>query len=299
MSQDISAAFSFEKKFVEVNGSTMAYVDEGEGPVVLFLHGNPTSSYLWRNIIPYVMNRYRAIAPDLIGMGDSDKPDIAYTFADHVAYLDGFITALNLKNITFVIHDWGSVLGMRYSRLNEDNVRAIAFMEAGIPPAFPAPSYEAMGEQMGELFSKLRTPGIGEDMVLQKNFFVETILPQMGVMRSLTEEEMAVYRAPFPTPASRKPTLQWPREIPIAGEPKNTTEVVLANGKWLYATELPKLYFYADPGVLNPLPVSEYVKANTKNIETVLVGPGLHYLQEDHPHEIGTALSDWLNRVLI
>lgn len=297
MSKAISAAFPYTKKFVEVNGSQMAYVDEGAGPVVLFIHGNPTSSYLWRNIIPYVVDSHRAIAVDLIGMGDSGKPDIAYTFADHAAYLDDFIKVLNLQAMTFVIHDWGSVLGMRYARLNESNVRAIAFMEAGIPPAFPAPSYEAMGEQMSELFRNLRTPNVGGDMVLQNNFFVEVVLPQFGVMRTLTDAEMAAYRQPFPTPESRKPTLQWPREIPIAGEPHATTQVVLANGEWLYATELPKLYFYADPGVLNPAPVIDYAKAHAKNIETVFVGAGTHYLQEDHPHEIGAALSDWLNKL--
>lgn len=297
MSKAISAAFPYTKKFIEVNGSQMAYVDEGAGPVVLFIHGNPTSSYLWRNIIPYVTDTHRAIAVDLIGMGDSDKPDIVYTFADHATYLDGFIKALNLQAITLVIHDWGSVLGMRYARLNESNVQAIAFMEAGIPPAFPAPSYEAMGEQMSELFRNLRTPNVGEDMVLQNNFFVEVVLPQFGVMRTLTDAEMAAYRKPFPTPESRKPTLQWPREIPIAGEPQATTQVVLANGEWLYATELPKLYFYADPGVLNPTPVIDYAKAHAKNIETVFVGAGTHYLQEDHPHAIGTALADWLEQL--
>ena len=296
MTPEISAAFPFAKQFVEVNGSKMAYVDAGEGPVVLFLHGNPTSSYLWRNIIPYVADNHRAIAVDLIGMGDSDKPDIPYTFADHAAYVDGFIEALDLQDVTLVVHDWGSALGMRYARLNEANVRALAFMEAVIPPAFPAPNYEAMGDQIGELFRNLRTPGVGEEMVLQNNFFVEVVLPQFGVMRSLSDAEMAAYRQPFATPASRRPTLQWPREIPIGGEPRATTDVVLANGQWLYETELPKLYLYAEPGAINPALVTEHVKAHAKNIETVFVGSGLHFIQEDQPHTIGTALSDWLDR---
>ena len=292
---EISAAFPFEKSFIEVNGSQMAYVDEGEGPVVLFLHGNPTSSYLWRNIIPYVSDNHRVIAVDLIGMGDSDKPAIDYTFADHATYLDSFIEALELNDITLVVHDWGSVLGMRYARLNEKNVRALAFMEAIVPPALPAPSYEAMGEEVGELFRNLRTPGVGEEMVLENNFFVEVILPQFGVMRSLSDEEMEMYRQPFLTTESRQPTLQWPREIPIEGEPAETSEIVLANGEWLYLTDLPKLYFYAEPGALNPAPVSDYIKTNAKNIETVFVGSGLHFIQEDHPHEIGRALSNWLD----
>jgi len=297
MTQDISAAFPFEKQFVEINGSRMAYVDEGTGPVVLFLHGNPTSSYLWRNIIPYVSDNHRAIAVDLIGMGDSDKPDIDYTFTDHATYLDGFIEALNLTDLTLVVHDWGSVLGMRYARLNEANVDGLAFMEAGIPPSLPAPSLEAMGET-AELFRNLRTPGVGEEMVLNNNFFVETVLADVGTIRTLTEEEMAAYRQPFPTPESRLPTLVWPRQIPVAGEPANTAEVIQANGAWLYSTDLPKLFFYAEPGALNPAPVVEYVKANATNLETVFLGQGVHYLQEDHPHAIGAALSEWLDGLM-
>lgn len=297
MSQNISAAFPFEKQFVEINGSRMAYVDEGTGPVILFLHGNPTSSYLWRNIIPYVSDTHRAIAVDLIGMGDSGKPDIDYTFADHATYVDGFIEALNLTDVTLVVHDWGSVLGMRYARLNQANVRGLVFMEAGIPPAFPAPSLEAMGET-AELFRSLRTPGMGEEMVLNNNFFVETVLADVGTLRTLTEAEMEAYRQPFLTPESRLPTLVWPRQIPIAGEPANTAEVIQANGEWLYSTDLPKLFFYAEPGALNPAPVVDYVKANATNLETVFLGQGVHYLQEDHPHAIGEALSKWLDRMM-
>ncbi len=294
MDQEISSEFPFDKRFVEVNGSKMAYVDEGEGPVVLFLHGNPTSSYLWRNIIPYVSDNHRAIAVDLIGMGDSGKPDILYTFADHAAYLDEFIEVLDLQDITLVVHDWGSALGMRYARLNEENVGALVFMEALLPPAFPAPSYEAMGPELGELFRNLRTEGSGEAMVLQNNFFVENILPSQ-VMRPLTEAEMDAYRAPYPTPESRRPTLQWPREVPIGGEPTETTETVLANGDWITSTQMPKLFLHAEPGAIAPPPVIEYLQANVSNMETVSVGPGFHFLQEDQPHAIGSALSDWLD----
>lgn len=293
--KSISASFPFEKKFVEVNGSEMAYVDEGEGPVVLFLHGNPTSSYLWRNIIPYAADNHRAIAVDLIGMGDSAKPDIGYTFVEHAEYLDAFVAELGLTDITLVIHDWGSVLGLRYARLNENNVRGVAFMEAIIPPSMPAPSFEAMGPEIGDLFRNLRTPGVGEEMVLQNNFFVETVLPQFGVARDLTEEEMANYRRPYPTPESRKPTLVWPRQIPIGGEPTETVEAVSANGAWLTSSDLPKLFFYAEPGSLLPAPAVEYLRANVPNMEAVDVGRGLHFLQEDNPHGIGEALSDWLD----
>ena len=291
-----SADMPFKKKFVEVNGSQMAYVDEGNGPVVLFLHGNPTSSYLWRNIIPFVTDTHRAIAPDLIGMGDSDKPDIDYTFTDHAEYLDVFIEALGLQDITLVIHDWGSVLGMRYARLNESNVNAVAFMEAGIPPALPATSLEAMGEPSAQLFGMLRSPA-GEEAVLQGNFFVEEVLGKMAVATPLSQEVLDNYRAPFPTPESRKPTLVWPRQVPIAGEPADTAEVITANGDWLYSTDMPKLMLHVAPGALMPPPVVEYVKANASNLEDVFLGPGVHFVQEDHPEAIGRALRDWVDRL--
>ena len=293
----ISPDFPFEKRFVEVEGSRIAYVDEGAGQPVLFLHGNPTSSYLWRNIIPYVSRGYRAVAPDLIGMGDSDKPDIAYTLEDHVRFIDGFIAALGLNDMILVIHDWGSVIGMRHARLNPGSVAALAFLEAIVPPAMPAPSYEAMGPEIGDLFRNLRTPGIGEEMVLENNFFVEEILPNLGVARGLTEAEMAVYRAPYPTPESRRPTLQWPREIPIGGEPAFATAEVMANGEWLAASPRPKLLFHAEPGALMPSPVVDHLTATLSHLEVRFVGAGTHFLQEDHPHLIGQGLADWLRRI--
>lgn len=292
----ISAEFPYVKKKVSVLGSHMSYVDEGSGPIVIFLHGNPTSSYLWRNIIPHVVKAgYRAIAPDLIGMGNSGKPDIGYTFEEHAAYLDAFIEGEGLQNVTLVIHDWGSALGMRYARLNPGNVRALAFMEAIVPPAFPAQSYEEMG-QVGGLFKALRTEGIGEEMVLGKNYFVEELLPKLGVARGLTPAEMAHYRAPYSTRESRLPTLQWPRELPIAGSPKATSDAITANGEWLTGSKIPKLYFYASPGALNPAPVVQWIVANVQHLETRFVGRGSHFLQEDHPDLIGMSIADWLRR---
>ena len=296
---NVSAAMPYTKKMVEVLGSTMAYVDEGpddpDAPVVLFLHGNPTSSYLWRNIIPHVTDDHRAIAPDLIGMGDSGKPDIGYTYAEHAEYLDAFIKALDLRDVTLVVHDWGSVLGMHFARMNEPfgNVRGIAFMEAGIPPALPAPSFEAMGEQNAQLFRMLRGPQ-GEALVLEQNFFVEEVLGKIAVARPLSDEVMENYRAPFPTPESRLPTLVWPRQIPIGGQPADTTEVISENGKWLYSTDVPKLMLSVVPGALMPPPVVEYVKANASNLTHVELGQGVHFVQEDHPNAIGEALDAWL-----
>ncbi len=292
----ISAEFPFQSKFVEILGSRIHYIDEGTGDAILFIHGNPTSSYLWRNILPYAIPHGRVIALDLIGMGKSDKPDIDYTFADHAKYVAGFIEALDLKNMTLVIHDWGSALGMDYARRNEGNVKGLVFMEAIVPPAIPLPSYEAMGAP-GELFKKFRTPGVGEAMILKENFFVEVVLPNMGTLRKLTEAEMSVYRAPYPTRDSRKPTLVWPREIPIGGEPAYTTDIVTKNGAWLHRTELPKLMFYADPGAFGGPQVARYFAQNLKNIETRYVGAGTHYIQEDHPHVIGRGLADWMRRL--
>ena len=289
----ISAEMPFRKKKVDVLGSSMTYVDEGEGPVVLMLHGNPTSSYLWRNIIPYVADDHHVIAPDLIGMGDSGKPAIDYTYADHARYLAAFMTALDLGEVTLVVHDWGSVLGMEFARENAARVRGLAFMEAGIPPALPAPSYEAMGPQNAQLFRTLRGPQ-GEAMVLQNNFFVEEVLGKIAVAEPLSDEVMANYRAPFPTPESRKPTLVWPRQVPIGGEPADTAAVIAKNGEWLYSTDVPKLMFSVEPGALMPPPVVEYVKANASNVTHIPLGRGVHFVQEDHPHAIGEALDAWL-----
>lgn len=292
----ISAEFPYEHKFVKVRGDRMAYVEAGAGNPVLFIHGNPTSSYLWRNILPYVETRGRVVAIDLIGMGRSDKPDIDYRFSTHALYLEAFIDALDLENITLVVHDWGSALGMDYARRHPDKVRAIAFMEAIVAPVMPIPSYAAMDEGSRQMFSKLRTPGVGEEMILEKNFFVDFVMPNLGVVRTLSEAEMNAYRAPFPIPASRKPTLVWPREIPIGGEPADVARVIEKNGEWLHATDIPKLFFYTEPGAFGTPEVARYYAENLKNIETHYLGVGTHYIQEDHPHEIGRAIADWLRR---
>ena len=291
----ISSEFSFEAHYVQVKGSRMHYVDEGEGDPILFLHGNPTSSYLWRNIIPYATLHGRTIALDLIGMGKSGKPDIDYRFENHAEYLEAFIDELKLTNITLVVHDWGSALGMDFARRNPERVKGIVFMEAIVPPAMPIPSYEAMGGG-GEFFRNVRTPGVGEEMILQNNMFVEVVLPDMGTVRTLTDVERRAYRAPYPTPESRKPTLVWPREVPIADEPADVLAIVERNGAWLHETSIPKLMFYADPGAFGGPEVAAYFAENLKNIETNYVGPGYHYIQEDHPHMIGRELADWLRR---
>ncbi len=286
----ISADFPYESRYVEVLGSRMHYVDEGDGEPLLFLHGNPTSSYLWRNIIPFVTGDYRAIAVDLIGMGKSAKPALDYTYQDHKRYLDAFIEALDLRNVTLVIHDWGSVLGFDYAMEHDGNVVGIAFMESIIPPAFPR------AEPMGGPLGRYRSDA-GEDLVLEQNQFVEQILPG-SVIRGLTDEEMAYYRAPYATPESRLPTLQWPRELPAAGEPARNVEVVTRIGQWMQRTDIPMLFLWARPGALNNEAFAEAMVERVANIQTTFVGAGRHFIQEDQPEIIGRNLADWRRRVV-
>ena len=286
--KEISAAFPFESKFIEVEGSKIHYVEEGTGDPILFLHGNPTSSYLWRNVIPYAAEVGRAIAPDLIGMGKSDKPDIEYRFFDHVRYVEGFIEKLGLRNITFVIHDWGSALGFHYASRHESNVRGLAFMEAILRPL----TWADWPEQARDLFKSFRTKDIGEDMLISKNMFVEAVLPG-SVVRKLTDEEMDRYREPYKEEAARKPVWRWPNEIPIEGEPKDVHEAAEAYWTWLRQTELPKLLFYANPGALIAAGMVPTLEQAMKNLKTVDIGPGVHFVQEDNPHKIGEEVAKW------
>lgn len=290
---EISAAFPYPSNFVALNGSKLHYVEDGSGEPVLFLHGNPTSSYLWRNIIPYVSPGHRAIALDLIGMGYSDKPDIDYRFFDHYEYVEGFIAALGLENITLVVHDWGSSLGLHYARHNEGNVKGIAMLE---PILAPVSSWDDFPPDFVEAIRAFRTPEVGWEMVVNQNMFVERILPA-AIVRDLTDEELDRFREPYLETASRKPVWRWPNELPIAGEPADVVEAVVEYNDWLQRTEIPKLLFHASPGAIVPPPVVEWCRANLKNLQTVDLGAGIHYLQEDHPHEIGEAVAEWLSRI--
>ena len=285
----ISADFPFESKFIEVQGSKLHYIEQGSGDPILFLHGNPTSSFLWRNIIPHLTDHGRCIALDLIGMGKSDKPNIPYRFFDHVKYVDGFIDALDLKNITLVIHDWGSGLGFHYARHHPDNVKGIAFMEAIIRPI----TWSDMPGQYRLAFRLMRTDGIGWLLVSVFNMFVNGLLPG-AVERTLTAAEMAAYRKPYPTIASRKPVRQWPREVPISGKPADVVEAVNAYYAWMQENALPKILFHATPGgLIQPDMVME-LQREFKNLTTVDIGAGTHFIQEDNPHLIGTELAQWV-----
>ena len=289
MAQNMSPDFPYESHYVEVLGSKIHYVDEGGGDPVLFLHGNPSSSYLWRNVIPHLRPLARCVAPDLVGMGKSDKPDIEYRFFDHVRYVEGFIEQMGLRRITLVIHDWGSALGFYYAIRHEENIKGLAFMEAII---MPVPSWELFPEASRDLFQGFRTPEVGWDMIVNKNIFIEQVLPSK-IIRRLTAEEMERYREPFREPGTRKPVWRWPNELPIAGEPPDVVEAVARYNEWLKETELPKLLFYGSPGELVKAPVVKWCQENLRNLKTVDVGKGIHYLQEDNPQLIGTELAAW------
>jgi haloalkane dehalogenase len=287
--QDISPDFPFESHYQEVRGSTLHYIEQGQGDPILFLHGNPTSSYLWRNIIPSLAHLGRCIAVDCIGMGKSDKPDIEYRFVDHVQYVEGFIQALGLESLTLVLHDWGSALGFHYACRHETNVKGLAFMEAIL---MTEPSWEAMPSGTRQMFQALRTPELGWDLVVNQHIFVEQAIPG-SIVRPLTEAEMQQYREPFTDPASRKPIWRWPNELPIAGEPADVVEIVETYHRWLQTTDLPKLLVYATPGALITATEVAWCQQHLKNLTAADIGEGIHYLQEDNPGGIGAALARW------
>lgn len=280
-------------EFVTVNGSQMHYLKAGSGDPIVFLHGQPTSSYLWRNVMPFLEDQGQIIAPDLIGFGQSDKPEIDYTFQDHYAYVDGFMSALDLENVTLVIHDWGSVLGLTWARENPDRVKAVIFMEALVAPVFPMQNIKAFGP-FADTFRAFRDPQSGPELLVAQNVFFEQILPS-SVMRPLRAEEMDMYRAPFLDEAKRTPLLMWPNELPIASEPARNVAVFDANNAWLTTSETPKLLIYFDPGVLIPPHVAHWIEANFANTDIRYGGAGLHFVQEDQPVAIGRISADWLN----
>lgn len=287
----ISPEERYPKKQIEVLGRRMAYVEVGEGDPIVFLHGNPTSSYLWRNIIPHLEGRGRCIAPDLIGMGDSDKlspsgPD-RYRLVEHREHLDALYEALGVRDrVTFVVHDWGSALGFDWARRHPEAVRGIAYMEAIVQPL----SWKDWPDGARELFQSFRSEA-GEKLILEDNVFVEQVLPG-AILRELTPEEHEVYRRPFREPGEgRRPTLTWPREIPIEGEPADVTEIVEAYGRWLAQSRVPKLFINADPGAILRGPQRDFCRSWLEQREVTV--RGIHFVQEDSPDEIGRAVAEW------
>ncbi|TMA53801.1 MAG: haloalkane dehalogenase [Deltaproteobacteria bacterium] len=288
----ISPTDPYERRRVAVRDTEMAYVDTGAGDPVVFLHGNPTSSYLWRNVIPHVEGLGRCLAPDLIGMGDSGKaPTGSYRFVDHARYLDAWFDALGLtKNVTLVGHDWGSALGFSWAYRYPDRVKGLVYLEAIVKPL----TWEEWPEPARALFTALRSPA-GEEIILQKNVFVERILPA-SVLRRLTAEELAVYRRPYLEPGeSRRPTLTWPRQIPLDGEPADVVEIVDRYAKWLATSAVPKLFINADPGVILVGAQREFCRTWSNQQEVTVQGS--HFVQEDSPAEIGQAIAAFLRHL--
>ena len=283
----------FEKHFKVVNGKRLAYIEEGHGDPIVLLHGNPTSSYLWRNVIPELTASGRVIAPDLIGQGDSDKLSVSegpgrYTFEVAYEYLAGLLSELDAEqNVVLVGHDWGSALGFHWARIHPDLVRGIAYMEALVSPV----EWSEWPEAARGIFQGFRSKK-GEDLVLSRNLFVEAVLPN-SIIRKLTDEEMDHYRAPFSTPDDRQPTLNWPRQIPIDGEPVEMVELVTEYGRWLeQSVTLPKLFINAEPGSILVGRQREYCRTWPHQKEVTV--PGKHFIQEDSPSEIGQAIAEWL-----
>lgn len=284
----ISAADPNPRQRVQVDGVEMAYVDVGSGDPIVFLHGNPTSSYLWRNVIPHLAGLGRCLAPDLVGMGDSGRtPDGSYRFADHARYLDGWFDALGLKHhLTLVVHDWGSALGFHWAHRNQASVKGIAYMEAIVRPV----TLSEWPEAARKVFIGMRSPA-GDEMVLKNNVFIERILPG-SILRKLTEAEMTAYRKPYlEAGESRRPMLTWPRQIPIDGEPAEVTAIVKAYADWLSHSALPKLFVNAEPGAILIGLQREFCRQWPNQREITVTGS--HFIQEDSPHEIGAAVAEW------
>ncbi len=289
---NISAEDTYQRQRMQVLDSEMAYVDTGEGDPIVFLHGNPTSSYLWRNVIPHLEKSGRCLAPDLIGMGQSGKaPQGSYRFVDHVRYLDAWFEALELrKNVTLVVHDWGSALGFYWSRRYPERVRAIVYMEAIVQPV----SWDMWPEAARPIFQSLRSE-VGEKLIIEKNVFVERILPA-SVLRGLSDDEMTVYRRPYlEAGESRRPTLTWPRQIPIDGEPSDVHQIVADYAGWLVQSEIPKLFINAEPGSILVGKQREFCRSWTHQQE--LTVKGSHFIQEDSPDEIGQGIAEFLSHL--
>jgi haloalkane dehalogenase len=275
---------------VRVLDSHISYREAGAGPTVVLLHGNPTSSHLWRDVIPHLTPGARCLAPDLIGMGDSGKPDIAYRFADHARYLDAWFAALDLSEVVLVGHDWGGVLALDWAARHPDRVRGVVVFETFLRPM----QWSEWPPQGAQLFRAMRTPGVGEQMVLEESLFLARSL-ENGVKRGLSEQERAHYHAPYPTPSSRRPLLQWPREIPVEGEPADVVAIVENYDSWLATSPTPKLLLAFDAQTpLGSAAILAWARANIRALELVQLGPAGHHAPEDLPHQIGDTIATWL-----
>lgn len=289
---NISNQDHYSRKRIALIGTEISYVDSGIGDCIVFIHGNPTSSYLWRNVIPEVVGHARCLAPDLVGMGQSNtSPNGSYRFVDHVRYLDAWFDALGLvSDVTLVGHDWGSALAFYWAHRYPERVKGIAYMEAIVAPL----TWDQWPRSARRVFQGMRSDA-GEDMVLRKNVFIEKILPG-SVMRALTDFEMEVYRKPFVNPGeTRRPTLTWPREIPIGGKPNDVHQIAEAYSQWLASSEIPKLFVNAEPGAILIGDQREFCRTWPNQQEVTV--KGTHFIQEDSPADIGRAISNWYRSI--
>ena len=276
---------------IPVLDTFISHRETGDGPPIVFLHGNPTSSHVWRNVIPAVA-RGRRLAPDLVGMGRSGKPESAYRFQDHARYIDAWFEALDLRDVVLVGYDWGAVLALDWASRHQDRVRGVVMFETFLRPM----RWSDWPPQGAELFRALRSAGVGEKLVLEENAFLPRSL-EHGVKRGLAERDRAEYYAPYPDPASRRPLLRWPREIPIDGEPADVAAVITRNGEWLAHADVPKLLLTFDgTGLSNSPDVVAWARSSFRNLEVVPLGPAGHHAPEDAPEAIAGALTSWLDR---
>ena len=288
-------SITLKKQKISINNKNIAYAESGSGDPIIFLHGNPTSSYLWRNITPHLESQGRCICIDLIGMGDSDKLDNpdenSYQFEEHYHYVNAAIESLtNGENTTFVIHDWGSALGFNWCYHNPDSVKGIAYMEAIVKEM----TWEDWGDEAKSIFQGFRSDA-GESLVLEKNYFVERVLPG-SIIRRLSDEEIEEYRRPFLNPGEdRRPTLSWPREIPIEGQPENVCKIVNQYAEWMQTNDIPKLFINAEPGAITTGRIRDFCRS-WKN-QTEVTVKGIHFIQEDSPDDIGKAISTWYKNI--
>lgn len=288
-SHDISAEFPYKSHYATVDGVKLHYIDEGKGQPMVFIHGIPTSSYLWRNVIPALTDSVRTIALDLVGFGQSDKPDIAYTIFEHIDYFERFITELNLKNIVLVLHGWGSVVGFEYFCRHPENVAGLVFMEAHIRSP---KGWDMLSLPVQELASILSSPDGGYDVIMHSNYFINKVLPS-GVLRRLSDTEMAHYAKPFLQPGSAKPIWQYLQELPLGDGPEPVMQLIEGYAQALQETKIPMLMLYAIPGYVTTIAAIEWAQEHLQNLKVVEIGEGLHYIQETDPTAIGFEIKQW------
>lgn len=291
---NISDKFNFTSHYVEVNGSKMHYIEQGSGDAIVFVHGMPTYSYLWRNIIPTLSEYGRAIAVDLVGMGLSAKPDIEYTLQDHISYFTGFMEAMKLKNVTLVLHGWGSLIGFYYASRHPANIKALAFYESHVRPTT---DWDMLSLPVQQLATLLQRPGAAYKAIIEQNYLVKKLLPS-SVLRKLTPTEMAYYEKPFPNQDSRKLLWQYIQELPLGKNPDSmVVELIKTYSRWLQSTDIPKLMLYAVPGFITTIATVQWAKDHLPNLTLAELPDALHFAQETIPHEFADKLTAWYRNV--